>query len=84
VEFVSDRLSYIILRGRWCNTIALNVHASCVDNSDDVKDCFYEKLERVLDQFPRYDMNILLGDFNAKVGREEIFKPTIGKESSHE
>jgi hypothetical protein len=29
-------------------------------------------------------MNILLGDFNAKVGRQDIFKPTIGKESSHE
>jgi hypothetical protein len=28
-------------------------------------------------------MKILLGDFNAKVGREDIFKPTIGNESSH-
>jgi hypothetical protein len=27
VEFVSDRLSYIVLVGRWCNTIVLNVHA---------------------------------------------------------
>jgi len=26
-------------------------------------------------------MKILLGDFNAKVGRENIFKPTIGDES---
>jgi hypothetical protein len=25
-----------------------------------------------------------LSDFNAKVRREDIFKPTIGKESSHE
>jgi endonuclease/exonuclease/phosphatase family metal-dependent hydrolase len=25
-----------------------------------------------------------LGDFNAKVGREDIFKPTTGNESSHE
>jgi hypothetical protein len=25
-------------------------------------------------------MKILLGDFNAKVGREDIFKPTIGNE----
>jgi hypothetical protein len=29
-------------------------------------------------------MTILLGDFNAKVGREDIFKRTIGNESFHE
>jgi hypothetical protein len=29
-------------------------------------------------------MKILIGDFNAKVGREDIFQPTIGNESLHE
>jgi hypothetical protein len=29
-------------------------------------------------------MKILLGDFNAKVSREGIFKPIIGNESLHE
>jgi len=29
-------------------------------------------------------MKILLGDFNAKVGRENIFKPKIGNESLHQ
>jgi hypothetical protein len=29
-------------------------------------------------------MKILLGNFNAKVGREDIFKPPIGNESLHE
>jgi hypothetical protein len=29
-------------------------------------------------------MKMLLRDFNAKVGREDIFKPTIGNESLHE
>jgi hypothetical protein len=84
VEFVSDRMSYILLRGRWCNIIVVNVHAPCEDMSDDIKDSFYEELGRVFDQFPRYDMKILFGDFNAKVDREDIFKPTIGNVSSHE
>jgi hypothetical protein len=47
VEFVSDRMSYIILRGRWGNIIVLNVHATCGDKGNDVKDSFYEELERV-------------------------------------
>jgi hypothetical protein len=29
-------------------------------------------------------MQILLGDFNVKVGREDILKPIIGNESLHE
>jgi hypothetical protein len=49
-----------------------------------VKDSFYEELERVFDKFPKYHMKILLGDFNAKVGWEDIYKPTIGNESLHE
>ena len=27
VDFVSNRMSYIVVRGRWCNIIVLNVHA---------------------------------------------------------
>jgi hypothetical protein len=47
VEFVSDRMSYIILRGCWCHIIVLNVHAPTEDKTDDVKANFYEELERV-------------------------------------
>jgi exonuclease III len=77
-------MSYIILRGHWCHIIVLNVHAPTKDKTDDVKDIFYEELESVFDKFPKYHKKILLGDFNAKVGREDIFKPTIGNESLHE
>jgi hypothetical protein len=66
VEFVSDRMLYIILRGCWCNIIIVSVHAPCEDTSDGIKDSFYEELGRVFDQYPRHDMKILLGGFNAK------------------
>jgi len=84
VEFVSDRLSYIELRGRWHNIILVNVHAPSEEKSKLLKDSFYEELEQVFDHFPKYHMKILLGDFNAKVGRERICKPTIGQESLHQ
>jgi hypothetical protein len=43
-----------------------------------MKDSLYGELERVFDQFPKHSVKIWLGDFNAKVGREDIFKPTVG------
>jgi exonuclease III len=73
VEFVSDKMSYIILRGRWCHIIVLNVHAPTEDKTGDVKDSFYEELERVFDKFPKYHMKIMLGDFNAKVKTGRTF-----------
>jgi hypothetical protein len=42
LEFVSDRMSYIVLRGQWCNIIFLNVRASSEEKSDGSKDIFYE------------------------------------------
>ena len=84
VEFISDRLSYLILRGRWYHIIVINAHAPTEDKDDLIKYSLYEELEQTLDQFPRYHMKLLLGDFNAKVEQEDIFKPTIiGKESLH-
>ena len=44
-EFVSNRISHIVLRGRWCNVIVLNVSAPSEEKSDDSKDNFYEELE---------------------------------------
>jgi hypothetical protein len=38
----------------------------------------------IFNEFPKYHMKILSGDFNAKVGREDIFNPKAGGESLHE
>jgi exonuclease III len=83
-EFVSDKMSYIILRGCWCHIIVLNVCASTENKNIDVKDNFYKELERMFNKFPKYQMQMLLGDFNGKLDREDIFKPTTGNESLQE
>jgi exonuclease III len=77
VKFVSDRTSYIVLRGRLCEIIVLYVYAPNEEKSDDSKDNFYDGF----DYFPKHRMKSLLGDHNTKLGREDIFKPTIGNES---
>ena len=56
IEFVSDRLSYIVLRGRWLHIISVNVHAPSEEKSEVLKDSFYEELEEVFDHFPKYHM----------------------------
>jgi exonuclease III len=75
---------YITLKGCWCDITVLNVHAPTEDKDDDIKDSFYEELEKVFNQFPRYHMKILVGDFNVKVWTADILKQIIGNESLHE
>jgi hypothetical protein len=41
-EFISDRISCITLKGRWCGIIVVNVHAPSENKDDDIKDSFYE------------------------------------------
>jgi hypothetical protein len=48
------------------------------DEIDDVKDSFGEELERTFEKYPKYHTKILFGDFNAKVSRKYICKPTTG------
>jgi hypothetical protein len=54
------------------------------ENNDDIYDTFYKEPQQAFDQFPKYNVKSLLGDINAKVWQEEIFKPTIRNGSLHE
>jgi hypothetical protein len=58
LDFVSDRMSYIVLRGRWCN-IVLSVSVPSEEKNGGSKYSFYEDLEQVFLHFTKYHMNIL-------------------------
>ena len=47
VEFVSDRLLYIVRTGRYFNIVILNLHAPSKEKSYNSKDRFCENLEQV-------------------------------------
>jgi hypothetical protein len=77
-------MSYIILRGCWCVIIVLNVHAPTEDKTNNMKDSFYDEIERVFHNFPKYPTKILLRYISAIAGIEHFFKPTIGNVGLHE
>jgi hypothetical protein len=52
VEFVSERMSYILLSCHWFHIIFLNDHTPTEGKIDDMKDSFYEELEHIFDKFP--------------------------------
>jgi hypothetical protein len=84
VEFVSNKMSYVILKGCSCYIIPLKVRASTEDNTDDRKDSLYEELGSIFKKFPTEHMKIFLGSFIAEVGREDRFKEATGNENLHE
>ena len=73
-----------MLKGHWCDIFVLNAPASTGDKGDNSKHSFNENMEQMFIHLPKHNMNILLGDFNAKLGREGILKLVTWKESLHE
>jgi len=71
------------LKAKWFSCTLINVHAPTNEKTEEIKEEFYNLLEQNVNQIARSDIKIILGDFNAKVGKEAIYKPTIGNESLH-
>jgi len=62
----------------------ISVHAPTEEKTQEDKDDFYDELTNVVDGIPNNRIVVILGDLNAKVGKELIFKPTISHHSLHE
>ena len=60
------------------------MHAAGGEKIGDSKASCHAQLEQVFDNFAKYHTKILLRDFNANKGRDDIFKPKIGNYSLHQ
>ena len=70
---VSSRLVVIRLRASPFNITIIQAYALTSDYDDDAVEDFYDHLQEILDQSPKKDILVVLGDWNAKVG-EDAFK----------
>ena len=76
---VDERICAIRLKTKFHNTWVINVHGPTKNKPDDIKDHFYQNLENIYNSLPQNDVKIIVGYFNAKIGKEEIYKGIIGK-----
>ena len=59
----------------------ISAYAPTMTNPDEVKDRFYEDLKDTISAVPRTDKLVILGDFNARVGRDHTsWEGVLGKE----
>jgi hypothetical protein len=81
---VHNRVLFVLYTDKHRFISLLSIRIQLQKNQYFIPHIFYEEQEQVCDHFPRYHTKILEGDFNTKIGREDIFKPIIGNESIHE
>ena len=78
---VSSRLIVIRLRASPFNSTIIQAYAPISDYDDDAVEDFYDRLQEILDQSPKKDILVVLGDWNAEVGEDALknWKGTCGR-----
>lgn len=80
---ISPRLCVIRIKGKFRNISIINVHAPTEEKDEDEKNAFYDMLEGAYDNCPRNDVKIVIGNLNAKIGREAHHQRQTGLHSLH-
>ena len=69
----------IRIKAKFANISLICAHAPTEDKDDANSEGFYELLDKNFEQCPKDEVKIVLGDFNARIGKEDIFGRTVGK-----
>ena len=77
-RLVSDRIMTMRLPLTKDNfATVISVYAPTMANPEEDKEAFYNQLASVLSDIPRTDKLLLIGDFNARIGRENDKWPLV-------
>ena len=53
------------IKGKFFYIIIICAHAPTEEANDEVKDIFYEQLDKAYSTIPAFDMKLVIGDFNS-------------------
>jgi hypothetical protein len=76
----SHRIRRLRIKGKFLNYSLICAHSPTEDKSDEEKDSLYDELDERYGECPQRECKIIIGDMNAKVGKEQIYRPIIGKQ----
>lgn len=79
IEFVpySDRTALLKLRAKPTNFNIIQVYAPTAESPDQDVAQFYSEIEELLKLTRKHDVNVIMGDFNAKIGKGK-FENLVG------
>ena len=68
----NDRMISVHFQGKLFNIIVIQVYAPTSNTEETEVEWFYEDLQDLLELTPKKDVLFIIGDWNAKVGSQEI------------
>ena len=68
----NDRMISVHFQGKPFNIIVIQVYAPTSNAEEAEVECFYEDLQDLLELTPKKDVLFIIGDWNAKIGSQEI------------
>jgi endonuclease/exonuclease/phosphatase family metal-dependent hydrolase len=74
------------MKGKLFNIFNISViceHEPTEDKEEEIKSAFYDKLDRLYLRVPKHDIKIIMGDMNAKIGKNHRV-PYVGHHSLHD
>jgi len=74
LKIINERICCLRSKTKRFSYTLINVHAPANKNMEEIKEEFCNLLEQNINQIASWDIKVILGDVNAKVGKESTYK----------
>jgi exonuclease III len=81
---INERICILYLKTKFFNLSIINAYAPTEDKEELIEDSFYQEPEKAYDNTPSNDIKMVIRDFYAKIGNEEIYQDTVGRHTLHD